>query len=158
MFFARLREGRPRGFLPPTGAGFCAKLKRCVLFARLSLFRADVGRLQSTLDQMTLQNLYTKYADPASGSVLLDGFLQFLLSSDNSAIRDESGQDMTRPLTEYYISSSHNVRFSFPLFYFPGSYSLLVFGFADVPPWEPSRRRGDHRGLHPGSSARLSLR
>ena len=32
------------------------------------------------------------------------------MSSDNAAIKDETMQDMTRPLPEYYISSSHNVR------------------------------------------------
>ena len=32
------------------------------------------------------------------------------MSSENAAIKDETMQDMTRPLPEYYISSSHNVR------------------------------------------------
>ena len=38
-------------------------------------------------------------------------FTSFLLSPDNSAFTDQDGrvwQDMTRPLPEYYISSSHN--------------------------------------------------
>ncbi|THH08231.1 hypothetical protein EW145_g2843 [Phellinidium pouzarii] len=41
----------------------------------------------------------------------LDSFTTFLLSSDNSVFCDQHGkicQDMTRPLSEYYISSSHN--------------------------------------------------
>ena len=41
----------------------------------------------------------------------LEGFTNFLLSTDNSAFADQHGkiwQDMTRPLPEYYISSSHN--------------------------------------------------
>ncbi|KAL5514659.1 hypothetical protein ACEPAG_1975 [Sanghuangporus baumii] len=41
----------------------------------------------------------------------LDEFTNFLLSTDNSAFADQNGkvwQDMTRPLSEYYISSSHN--------------------------------------------------
>lgn len=42
--------------------------------------------------------------------MLLDGFVSFLLSSDNAAIKDEADQDMQRPLSEYFISSSHNVR------------------------------------------------
>ncbi|CDO77451.1 hypothetical protein BN946_scf184857.g58 [Trametes cinnabarina] len=41
----------------------------------------------------------------------LSGFTTFLLSADNSAFADQHGRiyhDMTRPLPEYYISSSHN--------------------------------------------------
>lgn len=41
----------------------------------------------------------------------LDGFTSFLLSSDNSAFIEQHGKvwhDMTRPLSEYLISSSHN--------------------------------------------------
>ncbi|EMD36767.1 hypothetical protein CERSUDRAFT_137030 [Gelatoporia subvermispora B] len=41
----------------------------------------------------------------------LKGFTSFLLSPDNSAFADQHGridQDMTRPLPEYLISSSHN--------------------------------------------------
>ncbi|KAL5478488.1 hypothetical protein ACEPAI_2672 [Sanghuangporus weigelae] len=44
-------------------------------------------------------------------TLLLEGFTNFLLSTDNSAFVDQNGkvwQDMTRPLSEYYISSSHN--------------------------------------------------
>lgn len=40
-----------------------------------------------------------------------DGFTSFLLSSDNSAFVEQQGKvwhDMTRPLSEYLISSSHN--------------------------------------------------
>ncbi|KAF8077564.1 hypothetical protein FPV67DRAFT_1684022 [Lyophyllum atratum] len=38
-------------------------------------------------------------------------FTSFLLSPDNSAFTDQNGsvwQDMTRPLSDYYVSSSHN--------------------------------------------------
>ncbi|KAG0700932.1 PLC-like phosphodiesterase [Suillus ampliporus] len=41
----------------------------------------------------------------------LDGFTSFLLSSDNSAFIDQQGKvwhDMTRPLSDYFVSSSHN--------------------------------------------------
>lgn len=41
----------------------------------------------------------------------LDAFSAFLLSSDNSAFMDQHGKiyhDMTRPLCDYFISSSHN--------------------------------------------------
>ncbi|KAH9834796.1 PLC-like phosphodiesterase [Rhodofomes roseus] len=41
----------------------------------------------------------------------LKGFTTFLLSTDNSAFADQHGKiyhDMTRPLSDYYLSSSHN--------------------------------------------------
>ena len=41
----------------------------------------------------------------------LSGFTAYLLSADNSAFADQHGRiyhDMTRPLPEYYVSSSHN--------------------------------------------------
>lgn len=56
-----------------------------------------------------LDKTYSKYADRDSATVRLDGFSSYLMSSDNAALRDESTQDMSRPLTEYYVSSSHNV-------------------------------------------------
>lgn len=43
--------------------------------------------------------------------ITLEGFTMYLMSSDNSAFTDQHlgvYQDMTRPLPEYYISSSHN--------------------------------------------------
>ncbi|KAI0366571.1 PLC-like phosphodiesterase [Pilatotrama ljubarskyi] len=46
-----------------------------------------------------------------SARMTLSGFTSFLLSADNSAFADQHGRvyhDMTRPLPEYYISSSHN--------------------------------------------------
>jgi phosphatidylinositol phospholipase C delta len=46
------------------------------------------------------------------GSTLsLEGFTSFLLSAENSPFTDHHARvwhDMTRPLSEYYISSSHN--------------------------------------------------
>lgn len=41
----------------------------------------------------------------------LDGFTSFLTSSDNSVFGEQAtriSHDMTRPLSEYFISSSHN--------------------------------------------------
>ncbi|CED84915.1 Phosphoinositide-specific phospholipase C [Phaffia rhodozyma] len=43
--------------------------------------------------------------------ILLEGLTSFLLSSDNSVMSDSSSKvshDMTRPLPEYFVSSSHN--------------------------------------------------
>jgi hypothetical protein len=70
------------------------------------------ARVQSTEDDASLRRRFVKYADPATGTMLLDGFVSFLLSSDNAAIKDEAEQDMQRPLSEYFISSSHNVSFA----------------------------------------------
>ncbi|KAN0096938.1 hypothetical protein V8E55_001384 [Tylopilus felleus] len=70
-----------------------------------------------------LQNLFVRYTrtsngqgisptpDLASLTMSLDAFTAFLLSSDNSAFTGQSGkvyQPMTHPLSDYYISSSHN--------------------------------------------------
>ncbi|KDQ56761.1 hypothetical protein JAAARDRAFT_36251 [Jaapia argillacea MUCL 33604] len=47
----------------------------------------------------------------SDGVLTLDGFTSFLSSPDNSAFTDQNGKiwhDMTRPISEYFISSSHN--------------------------------------------------
>src|SRR6266576_7286452 len=47
----------------------------------------------------------------APGSMTVEQFKAFLMSDDNSPFSDQSKgvwQDMTRPMSEYYISSSHN--------------------------------------------------
>ena len=49
--------------------------------------------------------------DLSGATISLAGFTSFLLSSENSPFTDYHGKvwhDMTRPLSEYYISSSHN--------------------------------------------------
>ena len=49
--------------------------------------------------------------DLATATLSLEGFTAFLLSTSNSAFTDRDGSiyhDMTRPLSDYYISSSHN--------------------------------------------------
>ncbi|KAK4046979.1 hypothetical protein OIO90_006371 [Microbotryomycetes sp. JL221] len=55
-----------------------------------------------------LTKSFLKYADRQTRTITLDGFSSYLMSSDNAPLRDDSGQDMDRPITEYYISSSHN--------------------------------------------------
>lgn len=67
---------------------------------------------QSVDDEENLRRRFAKYADPTTDTMLLDGFVSFLLSSDNAAIKDEADQDMHRPLSSYFISSSHNVSLS----------------------------------------------
>ena len=54
--------------------------------------------------------MFSKFTRPGEEYVSLDGLTSFLVSSDNAAVVDDSDQDMTRPLCEYYIASSHNVR------------------------------------------------
>ena len=49
--------------------------------------------------------------DLATATLSLEGFTAFLLSTSNSAFTDRDGSihhDMTQPLSDYYISSSHN--------------------------------------------------
>jgi len=58
----------------------------------------------STPSKATPENLATM-------TLSLEGFTAFLLSTDNSASTDQHGSihhDMTLPLWDYYISSSHN--------------------------------------------------
>jgi phosphatidylinositol phospholipase C delta len=46
-----------------------------------------------------------------TATLSLESFTAFLLSTDNSAFTDQDGSihhDMTRPLPDYYVSSSHN--------------------------------------------------
>jgi phosphatidylinositol phospholipase C delta len=48
---------------------------------------------------------------PTAAEMTLDAFTAFLLSPDNSVFADQNREiwhDMTRPLSEYFISSSHN--------------------------------------------------
>jgi phosphatidylinositol phospholipase C delta len=49
--------------------------------------------------------------DLATATLSLEGFTAFLLSTSNSAFTDQDGSihhDMTRPLSDYYVASSHN--------------------------------------------------
>ena len=62
-----------------------------------------------TLSAEACDKSFAKYADRQLHELTLEGFSAFLMSADNAAMKDESEQDMTRPLSEYYISSSHNV-------------------------------------------------
>ncbi|KAI0827269.1 1-phosphatidylinositol-4,5-bisphosphate phosphodiesterase 1 [Trametes gibbosa] len=57
----------------------------------------------------TASSVPTPCVDDAK--MTLSGFTAFLLSADNSAFADQHGRiyhDMSRPLPEYFISSSHN--------------------------------------------------
>lgn len=81
----------------------------------LDLFISFMQNTQkSSLPTLELQALYTKYAlaNPQEGMSSAE-LANFLLSKDAIAYapREEIvWQDMSRPLCEYFISSSHNVR------------------------------------------------
>lgn len=71
-----------------------------------SLIKATESVLKVPLQSLSQQSDQSDKHDMS-----VDGFTSFLLSNDNSPFSDQSGQvwqDMTRPLPEYYISSSHN--------------------------------------------------
>ncbi|KAI5119985.1 hypothetical protein M0805_004430 [Coniferiporia weirii] len=56
-------------------------------------------------------NVEGEQCDVPELTMSLDAFTSFLLSTDNSVFSDQHGkiwQDMRRPLSEYFISSSHN--------------------------------------------------
>lgn len=84
---------------------------------------------QSKLDDDSLRALFIKYAEmdqdngpsgqsekneahPLESSIMnLESFAAFLKSSDNAVLLDQNKavyHDMTRPISEYFISSSHN--------------------------------------------------
>lgn len=79
---------------------------------------------KSSLTPRELENLFVRYStrtsdghdasstpDLTSLTMPLDAFTAFLLSSDNSAFTGQNGkvyQPMTHPLSDYFISSSHN--------------------------------------------------
>lgn len=62
------------------------------------------------LDAPGIEALFLKFATPETELISLDGLTSFLMSADNAPLKDDTDQDMTRPLCEYYIASSHNVR------------------------------------------------
>ncbi|KAE9399900.1 PLC-like phosphodiesterase [Gymnopus androsaceus JB14] len=89
------------------------------------------GSQESKLDDNSLRAVFTKYAgmeqfndtgSPAQSmqteahpleptTMNLEAFSAFLRSSDNAALPDQNKpvyHDMTRPISEYFISSSHN--------------------------------------------------
>ncbi|KAG5640769.1 hypothetical protein DXG03_007249 [Asterophora parasitica] len=70
---------------------------------------------KSSLSPSELQAVFERYSEPLSATqtraMTLETFTTFLLSPDNSAFLDQHGRvwhDMTRPLSDYYVSSSHN--------------------------------------------------
>ncbi|KAF5325342.1 hypothetical protein D9619_010084 [Psilocybe cf. subviscida] len=77
-------------------------------------FEAFIREKQkSNIPANELHVLFDKFSTTEGESTVmtLQGFSSFLLSSENTAFSDQHKavwQDMTRPLSEYFISSSHN--------------------------------------------------
>ncbi|KXN88962.1 1-phosphatidylinositol 4,5-bisphosphate phosphodiesterase 1 [Leucoagaricus sp. SymC.cos] len=75
-------------------------------------FIRDIQKSSATEDE--LKSIFVKYTHAPSLSndlvMSLDQFSSFLLSPDNAVFYDNQGiwQDMNRPLSDYYVSSSHN--------------------------------------------------
>ncbi|KAF8064845.1 1-phosphatidylinositol-4,5-bisphosphate phosphodiesterase 1 [Lyophyllum atratum] len=67
--------------------------------------------IQAPSTQAIATTEHTTTAATAPETLTLDGFSSFLVSSDNAVFSEKDRdvwQDMTRPISEYYISSSHN--------------------------------------------------
>ena len=76
--------------------------------------------MQTKLDDVELTILFTKYAGHSSTTptpnepddvMTLDGFSTFLSSADNPPFSEQNKgvwQDMTQPISDYFISTSHN--------------------------------------------------
>ena len=72
------------------------------------------GVQRSVASDAELIVLYGKFANPQNRSMDIEGFTSFLASADNPTYSHQNGNinmDMNRPLTDYYISCSHNVGF-----------------------------------------------
>lgn len=94
---------------------------------------SDFAREKQHMDmsEASLKQLYDRYADGGRDQMTLAGFSAFLQSAENAIVGENRGSmALTRPLTEYFISSSHNVRHSLPL----GGLAHVV---TDLSPWQP---------------------
>ncbi|CAG8541101.1 4232_t:CDS:10 [Gigaspora margarita] len=70
-----------------------------------------VGVQKCTLKEEEYDNLYHKFCDNDLKGMNLEGFSCFLMSSDNTIFASEHAkvyQDMSQPLSHYFIDSSHN--------------------------------------------------
>jgi phosphatidylinositol phospholipase C delta len=65
--------------------------------------KSHVDQFLRGVQQIDPRGIFDKFAD--NGVWTLDSLTEFLLSAENS---QGNKQDMTRPLPEYFISSSHN--------------------------------------------------
>jgi phosphatidylinositol phospholipase C delta len=87
--------------------------------------------IQSELSPSTIHAIYAKFLDDCDSEnndapdphqakeMTIEGFASFLQSADNSALHEKHitvHQDMSLPLHDYFISTSHNVC---GVFFFP---------------------------------------
>lgn len=91
-------------------------------YQKVSLYRSTVLFLcskgaQTTLIDSEIEVIFRKYAGSSSkpnedsNIISLEKFSNFLMSNDNTPFSEQDKpiwQDMTAPISEYYISSSHN--------------------------------------------------
>ncbi|KAF8228091.1 PLC-like phosphodiesterase [Tricholoma matsutake] len=107
--FVKLLKGRPE--IDRLYKKLCRQSKAGGVFD-FGVFEAFMREKQKT--SLTQDELRIVFENPASAPaciMTLETFTSFLLSPDNSAFTDQHGSvwhDMTRPLPDYYISSSHN--------------------------------------------------
>ena len=100
----------------------------CVCCPEMGPVADKVPSHQSKLTHAELREIFDKYANYNEGeggedaavresrekhptTLSPSGFASFLMSADNSAFVDQHNKvwhDMTRPLTDYFIASSHN--------------------------------------------------
>ena len=85
------------------------------LFDLPNLSHSKLNTIQSNLDDSEIKSIFDTYAEPPpngqDATISLAGFSSFLLSSDNCVFSDyckSIWQDMTQPISDYFISTSHN--------------------------------------------------
>ena len=113
----------------------CVTRKRFVRSCLSPVDTPNFPSVQSKLTQDLLKVIFDRYASPVAVSnvaavqtlpsepltlpmpqapateLMLDGFSDFLFSQDNTAFSESSTglwQDMSQPISSYYISTSHN--------------------------------------------------